>query len=196
VKALFGKRLPYFIALLVLELLVIFIIVIWTFRGTDGVFRSVYDFLSGNRVVLNIFEFIWNYAEALSGIIVLVALLLLFISFMKYRRERAVNRLHSWARNSVVVLAQYHQQSAADPPAGWYIEVKAVLDKLTDGSRLALDDARVMGGEINARTRKTVEGLRAVREKLAAEDASLYDDLQDLQHDFADVMILAFEFVK
>ena len=195
-KSMFGKRFPYFIALLAFELFVILIIIVWTFRGNEGFFRSIYDFIAGSRVALNIFDFIWDYAEAISGVIVMAALLLLFFSFKKFQRDRAVNRLHAWARNGVVVLAQYRQQAADDSPAYRFGEVKVLIDKLVESSKPVVDDARVLGGEINTRARKTVAGLLSVQQKLAAEDASLYDDLQDLQHDFADVMILAFESVK
>jgi len=195
-KAMFGRRLPYFIALLTFEFIVILIIVVWTFRGSEGFFRSIYEFFAGNAVVLSVFDFIWNYAELISGVVVLAALLLLYISFRKFQRGRAVNRIHSWARNSVVALAQYRQKTANDMPAAGYGSARVLIGKLADSSKLALDDARIMGGEINARVRKTVERLRAVEQKLDAEDASLFDDLQDLQQDFADVMILAFEFVK
>jgi DNA polymerase III psi subunit len=74
--------------------------------------------------------------------------------------------------------------------------VRVLIDKLITNSSFALADARILRGEINEKTRKTVEVLHVIREKLAHEDESLFDDLQTLQHDFADVMILAFEFIK
>jgi len=195
-KAMFGRRLPYFIGLLAFEFVVILIIVVWTFRGNEGFFRSIYDFFAGSSVVFSVFDFIWNNAELISGVVVLAALALLYISFRQFQRGRAVNRVHSWARNSVVALAQYRQKTANDLPAAGYGGARVLIDKLADSSKLALEDARILGGEINTRARKTVAGLREVERKLNDEDASLFDDLQDLQQDFADVMILAFEFVK
>jgi hypothetical protein len=197
-RAMFGKRLPYFIALLVIEVIVIVIIVIWTFKDTSGAFRSAYDFIGKNSVFFNIFNFIWDYAEVISGIVVLAALVIVFISFKKWQRERAVNRLHAWARNGVVLLAQYRKETADDDdsPAEWYQEVQVLLKKLLADSDLALADARILRGEINTKTVRTVDVLRIVEAKLAKEDESLFEDLPDLQHDFADVMILAFEFIK
>ena len=195
-KAMFGRRLPYFIALLAFEFIVILIIVVWTFRGNEGFFRSIYDFIARSSVALSIFDFIWNYAEVISGVVVVAALLLLYFSFRQFQRGRAVNRIHSWARNSVVALAQYRQKTANDLPSGSYGGARVLIVKLAESSALALDDARILGGEISARARKTVAGLQAVEQKLDAEDPSLFDDLQDLQQEFADVMILAFEFVK
>jgi hypothetical protein len=197
-RAMFGKRLPYFIALLVIEVIVIVIIVIWTFKDISGAFRSAYDFIGKSSVFFNIFNFIWDYAEVISGIVVLAALVIVFISFKKWQRERAVNRLHAWARNGVVLLAQYRKETADDDdsPAEWYQEVQVLLKKLLADSDLALADARILRGEINTKTVRTVDVLRIVEAKLAKEDESLFEDLPDLQHDFADVMILAFEFIK
>jgi hypothetical protein len=197
-KAMFGKRLPYFIALLVIEVIVIVIIVIWTFKDTSGVFRSAYDFIGKNSVFFSIFNFIWDYAEAISGVVVLLALGIVFFSFKKWRRDRSINRLHSWARNGVVVLAQYRQEIAADgdSPADRYQEVGILIDKLLANADLALADANILHGEIDAKTKETVDWLRAVKIKCAKEDASLFDDLPDLQYNFAEVMILAFEFIK
>jgi hypothetical protein len=191
-KSLFGKRLPYFLALLIIEVIVIIVLVIWIFKG------AIYDFVSKSSIAFHILDFIANWAGAISGVIVLAALFLLFISFRKFQRRRAINRLHNWARNAVVILAQYRQQSGheADSPAGQFEEARALLEKLTDKASLALADARNLGGEIYDRTRETIDGLRAIEAKLADEDESLFDDLQALQHDFADVMILAFEFIN
>jgi hypothetical protein len=197
-KAMFGKRFPYFLALVIIEVIVIVIVVIWAFKDTSGPFASIYDFISKSPVALNVLGFIADWAEAIAGAVALVALVILFISFKKFQRSRAINRLHNWARNGVVILAQYRKESAddSDSPVGRYEEVGVLLEKLMANSRLALADARNLRGEINIKTMKTVDGLRAVKEKLANEDESLFDDLQALQHDFADVMILAFEFIK
>ena len=196
-KAMLGKRFPYFLALLILEIIVIFITVIWTFKDS-GFFKSVYDFISKSHVAFNILGFIADWAEVISGVVALIALVVLFISFKKFRRGRAINRLHNWARNGVVVLAQYRQENTdeSDSPAEGYEEVEVLLDKVMATSGIALNDARYLGGEIKSRTRATVEVLRAVKTKLAAGDDSLFEDLQSLKHDFADVMILVFELIK
>lgn len=197
-KSMFGKLLPYFLALVIIEVIVIIILVIWIFKDTSGFFASVYDFISKSPAAFNILDFIADWAEAISGVIILAALVLVFISFRKFQRGRAINRLHNWARNGVVILAQYRQESTgdADSPTELYEEVKVLLDKLMAKSSPALADAGNLRGEINIKTRETVNELRAIKVKLANEDESLFDDLQALQHDFADVMILAFEFIE
>jgi hypothetical protein len=171
---MFGKRLPYFIALLVIEAIVIVIIVIWTFADTSGGFRSAYDALTGVPVLSGIFNFIWDFAEAISGIIVLAALALVFVSFRKWQRGRATTRLHGWARNGVVVLAQYRKEIDAgdDPVADRYAGAGILIDKLLAKAGLALDDAHRLGGEIDVKVRKTVPGLHTAKEKLPDEDVS------------------------
>lgn len=197
-KALFGKRLPYFLVLVVLEIIVILILVVWLFKDTSGFFTSIYNFIAKSSVFFNILDFIARWAEVISGVIILTALIITYISFRKYMRGRAINRLHSWARNGVVVLAQYRQESPGGRGSGSerFKEAASLIGKLMVGSSQAFSDARKLSGEISTRARKTVEELRAAKRKLANGDESLFDDLQALQHEFADVMILAFELIK
>jgi len=190
-KSMFGKWLPYFLALVIIEVIVVIISVLWSLQG-------VYDFISKSPAAFHILDFMAHWASAISGVIVLAALALLFISFKKFQRRRAVNRLHNWARNAVVILAQYRQQSAgeADSLEERYENVKVLLEKLMVKASVTLADARNFRGEIYDRTRETIGELRTVEAKLASKDESLFDDLQNLQHNFADVMILAFELIK
>jgi hypothetical protein len=197
-KVVFGKRLPFFLALIVLQVIVIIIVVIWTFENSSGFIRSIYDVFVKNPTVFDVFNFIADYADIFSGLVVCVALYLLLISLRKYHRDRAVSRLHNWARNGVVVLAQYRQEKppASSSPLDRSEELRLVLDRLIESSKVALNDAKYLGGEVNDKARLTVEELRIIREKLADEDNSLFDNLQRLQHNFADTMIVAFELIK
>jgi hypothetical protein len=197
-RGIFGKRLPFFLALIIFQVIVILIVLIWTVKDVSGLFKSVYDFISKSPVALNILGFIADYAEFITGFVVLITLFIILISLKKYQRGRAINRLHNWARNGVVILAQYRQENAdaSQSRADRYEEVRIMIDKLITNSSFALTDARTFHGEINVKTRRTVEALQTIRKKLVNEDESLFDDLQVLQHDFADVMILAFEFIK
>ena len=197
-KVIFGKRLPFFLALLIFQVIVIIIVLIWTFRDAGGLFKSAYDFIGKSPVALSILNFIAGFAEYISGSVVVIALVILLISLKRYQRGRAINRLHNWAQNGVVLLAQYRQENPGtlDSQAYRYNEVRVRVDKLLVKYKLTLADARILGGEINEKTRRTVEVLQIIRKKLANEDETLFDDLKTLQHDFADVMILAFEFIK
>ncbi len=189
---------PFFLALIVLQVIVIIIVVIWTFEDSSGFIRSIYNVLVKNPVVFDVFNFIADYADIFSGLVVCAALYLLLVSLRKYHRDRAVSRLHNWARNGVVVLAQYRQEKppASSSPLDSSEELRLVLDRLIESSKVALNDAKYLGGEVNDKARLTVEELRIIREKLADEDNSLFDNLQRLQHDFADTMIVAFELIK
>ncbi len=195
-KAVFGRWLPLFLSLLIFQVIVLVIVVIWTFRDSQGVLGSAADFISKSPVAVDIFTVITDYAEIISGFVVVVALVILFISIRKYQRGKAVNRLHNWARNSVVTLAQYRQAADTGDSVDKWEEARVVIVKLTTDYKSILSDARVLGGEIHDKTRVTVSLLRGAREKLVNEDESLFEDLQTLQHDFADIMILAFEFIK
>jgi hypothetical protein len=198
VRAVFGKRLPYFLALLGVQIFVIIIVVIWTFEDSSGFVHSIYNLFVKNSGVFGVFNFIADYADIFSGLVVCIALYLLFISLRKYQRARAINRLHNWARNGVVVLAQYreHKPNPGNPSLDRFEELRLVLDKLLESSKVALGDAGYIGGEVNEKTKVTVEDLRIIRGKLAEEDHSLFDNLQELQHNFADTMIIVFELIK
>jgi len=198
VRVVFGKRLPYFLALIVVQIFVIIVIVIWTFEESSGFIHSIFNLFVKSPAVFGVFNFIADFADIFSGLVVCVALYLLFVSLRKYHRDRAISRLHNWARNGVVVLAQYRQQKpgAGRAPLDRFEELRLVLDRLLDSSKVALGDARYIGGEVNDKTRLTVEELRILREKLANEDNSLLDNLQEIQHSFADMMIIAFELIK
>jgi hypothetical protein len=197
-RRIFGKLLPLFLVLIIFQLIVLVIVVIWAYQDSSGPLKAAYDFIGKSPVAFDVFNFITDFAEIISGVVVFIALVILIISLRKFQRGRAVNRLHNWARNSVVVLAQYRQANPDDDDSGSdrYEGVRVLVDKLIANSNFALADARALRGEIHDKTRRTVAALHTVREKLASEDDSLFDDLQTLQHDFADIMILAFEFIK
>jgi hypothetical protein len=189
---------PYFLALIVVQVFIIIIVAIWIFGDSGGFMHSIYNLFVKSPAVFGVFNFIADYADIFSGLVVCAALYLLLVSLRKYHRDRAVNRLHNWARNGVVVLAQYreHKPNPGNPSLDRFEELRLVLDKLLDSSKVALGDAGYIGGEANDKTKVTVEELRIIREKLADEDSSLVDNLQELQHSFADTMIIVFELIK
>ena len=197
-KAIFGKWSPLFLALLIFQVIIILIVVIWTFEDNSSFLKSIYDFIANSPVAIDILDFIVNYADIISGVVICIALVILLVSLRKYHRGRAINRLHNWARSGVVVLSRYRQEKtgAGNVRAYGYEDVRVMVDKLIASSNIALADARYLRGEINDKTKSAVEILRIVRKKLADEDESVFENLRDLQHDFADVMILAFELIK
>jgi hypothetical protein len=175
-KEIFNKQVNAFLALLIFQILIIFVVVVETFQDLGGPIHSFYKLISKSPGLLGIFHF----------------------NLRKYQRDRAIIRLHNWARNGVVVLAQYRQENAdtADSQEENFDGVKAILDKMNANLRLVIADARILGGELNEKIKKAIGVLQVMEVKLVNNDKSLFADLQDLQHDLADIMIRAFEFFR
>jgi hypothetical protein len=197
-KEIFGKQVNAFLALLAFQILVIFVVVVETFGNSGGPIQALYDLISKSPGLLGIFDTIADYSSALSGMVVCIALVILLFNLRKYQRDRAVIRLHNWARNGVVALAQYRQENAGttegDPEN--LNGVKNILDKMNSGLGVVNTDARILGGELNNKIQKTIGVLHTIEDKLGNRDNSLSEDLQNLQHDLADIMIRAFEIFK
>ncbi len=197
-RQIFGKHTNAFLALFIFQVFIIFVVVIITFQNSGGPIQSLYQLISKNPGLLGTFNTITDFSAAISGFVVCSALAILLFNLRNYQRDRAVIRIHSWARNGVVALAQYRQENvdAADYQAGSFDGVKAVVDKLDENIRMVITDARILGGELNDITKQTVDILDTIKEKLVTNDVSLYEDLKVLQHDMADIMIRAFEILK
>ena len=197
-RQIFGKHTNAFIALFIFQVFIIFVVLIVTFQNSGGPIQSLYQLISKSPGILGMFNTITDFSAVISGFVVCLALGILFYNLRNYQRDRAVIRIHSWARNGVVALAQYRQENAdtGDHEAGGFYGVKAVVDKLDENIRMVITDARILGGELNDKTKQTVSILDTIKEKLVTNDDSLYEDLKALQHDMADIMIRAFEKLK
>jgi hypothetical protein len=195
-KEIFNKHVNAFLALLAFQILIIIVVVVVTFSDAGGPISALYRLVSKSPGFLGIFNTITDWSAAISGFVVCTALVILLLNLRKHQRDRAIIRLHSWARNGVVVLAQYRQENAeaAEHQSGNFDGVKPVLDKLNHNMNLAMNDARILGGELNDRLKKTFRIMHAIEDKLGNHDKSLFEDLQSLQHDLAGIMIRAFEF--
>jgi|GEM_PF-2419837 len=197
-RQIFGKHIYAFLALLIFQIFIIFVVLVVTFQSSGGPFQSIYLSVSGNSGLLGIFNTITDFAAAISGFVVCTALVVLLLNLRKYQRDRAVIRVHSWARNGVVVLAQYRQDNAdvSNYQDGSFDGVKVVVDKLHDNINVVVSDARILGGDLNSKTKETIAILDKIEGKLLTDDDSLHEDLKVLQHDMADIMIRAFEIMK
>jgi hypothetical protein len=197
-REIFGKQLNAFLALLIFQVFIIFVVVVVTFGTSGGPIQSLYLLISKSPGLAGMFDTITDYSSAISGLVVCAALTILLFNLRKYQRDRAIIRLHNWARNCVVTLAQYRQENvdAAEHNPDSFDGVKNILDKMNSGIRVVITDARILGGELNDKVQKTIGVLGTIENKLGNKDASLFDDLQDLQHDLADIMIRAFEFFR
>jgi hypothetical protein len=197
-KEIFGRQVNAFLTLLAFQILVIFVVVVETFGKSEGPIGSLYKLISKNPGLLGIFDTITDYSSALSGMVVCAALVILLFNLRKYQRDRAVIRLHNWARNGVVALAQYRQENtgATESDPENFTGVKNILNKMNTGINVVNTDARIIGGELNGKIQKAVSVLGTIEEKLGNQDRSLFEDLLNLQHELADIMIRAFEFFK
>lgn len=183
---------------IIVQVIVVITVLIQTFRFTNSLAQALFNIISGWKVALNTFSFIADWAAAFSAFAVCLILIALFADFRKYRRNRALNRLHNWAKNAVLTLADYRKRDPAlqNLPLKRYKEIKAIIDNLKANCRSALSDAKLLGGELDDNTKKTVHTLLAVYEKIVKQDDSAFEDLRSLQHNLADVMISTFESLK
>jgi uncharacterized membrane protein len=197
-REIFGKQVNAFLALLIFQIFIIFVVVVVTFGNSGGLIQSLYHLVSKSPGLLGMFETITDYSSAISGLVVCGALIVLLFNLRKYQRDRAVIRLHNWARNCVVVLAQYRQENidAAEHNPDSFNGVKNILDIMSSDIQVVNSDARILGGELSGKIQKAVSELGTIESKLGNKDASLFEDLQDLQHDLADIMVRAFEFFR
>jgi hypothetical protein len=195
-KAIFNKHVNAFLALLAFQILIIIIVVVVTFSDAGGPISALYRLVSDSPGFLGIFNTVTDWSAAISGFVVCTALVILLLNLRKHQRDHAIIRLHSWARNGVVVLAQYRQENAeaAEHQSDNFEGVKPILDKLNHNMNLAMTDARILGGELNDSVKGTIDVIHALDDKLRNRDRSLFEDLHGLQHDLAGIMIRAFEF--
>lgn len=191
----FGKYLALFLAGIIIQVIVIITVLIKTFGYTNDLARWLFDIINNWTVSLYIFRFIADWAAVLSALAVCLVFLTLLADFRKYRRNRSLGRLHNWAKNAVLTLAEYRwgDSGLQDSPLGRYEEIRTLVDRLKANCRAVLADAQVLGGELDANTQEAVSILFTVDEKVEKQDASAFEDLRTLRHNLADIMISAFE---
>ena len=197
-KSILGKYFYPCLAGIILEVIIVFVVLVRIYRTTGSLTNSIYDFFVGNAILRSIFDFISVWAIVL-GIIPFVAILLLFLSdIRKARRKRALNRIHDWAQNAVLMLSDYRQRDSnlQDSPSIRYEGIKVLLDVLEQHRSTALTEAKVIGGELEAKTQAAIQKIKAIEAKVDQHNESAYNDLRILQHDFAGVMMFTFELLQ
>jgi hypothetical protein len=194
-REIFNKHTNAFLALLVFQILIIIVVLVVTFHDS-GPFGFFYRIVSKSPGLLGTFNTITDFSAAISGFVVCTALVILLLNVRRHQRDRAIIRLHNWARNGVVLLAQYRQENAeaVEHQSGGFDGVKDLVDKLNNNANTVMTDARILSGELKGRIGMTIGMLHDIEMKLVKNDKSLFEDLQGLQHDMADIMIRAFEF--
>lgn len=146
------------------------------------------------------FDFIIDWAEALSLAAACLASIALILTFRERRLRRprrpkqALNTLHSWAMDTVVAINTFRDRdfSKEDQALRRYNEVRVLIDNIEVNTRTALADARLLGGELEDNTKRAVNTLSKVAKKVKKHDDSAFEDLETLADAFANVMISAF----
>lgn len=197
-KSILGKYFYPCLVGIILEVIIVFIVLVSIYRTTSSMADSIYGFFIGNALLRSIFDFISEWSIIL-GIIPFVAILLLFLSDIKKgRRKRALNRIHDWAQNAVLILSDYRQRdnSLQESPSVRYEGIKVLLGVLEQHRSTTLTEAKVIGGELEAKTRAAIQKIKAIEAKVDQNNESAYTDLQTLQHDLAGVMMSTFELLQ
>lgn len=146
------------------------------------------------------FDFIIDWAEALSVAAACLASIALILTFRERRLRRlrrpkqALNTLHSWAMDTVVAINTFRDRdfSQEDQALRRYNEIRVLIDNIKVNTRTALADARLLGGELEDNTKRAVDTLSKVDKKVKKHDDSAFEDLETLADAFANVMISAF----
>lgn len=146
------------------------------------------------------FDFIIDWAEALSVAAACLAAIALILTLRERRLRRprrpkqALNTLHSWAMDTVVAINTFRDRdfSKEDPALRRYNEVRVLIENIKVNTRTALADARLLGGELEDNTKRAVDTLSKVDKKVKKHDDSAFEDLETLADAFANVMISAF----
>lgn len=194
-KSILGKYFYPFLAAIIIEVIIVFIAMVDSFRTTGDFAGSVHDFFTGIAVIGSIYSFIADWATVLSIVLLLAIIVLVFFDIRRIRRSHSLSRIHDWAQNSVLILADYRQRDDGlhDSPSIRQEGIKLLINALKVHSSASLANAKVIGGELEAKTIKAVETFNAIDEKVARNDDSAFNDLRTLQHDMADVMTSTFE---
>ena len=197
-KSLLGKYFYPCLIGIILEVLILFVVLVQNFRSVNDLADSIYAFFSRNTVIQSIFGFLSDWSILISIIPVFTILLLFLTDIRKDRRNRALGRIHDWAQNAILLLADYRQRDniLQQSPALRYEGTKVLMDALKKHSVATPEDARVVGGRLKTETRKAIYTFNTIDEKISNNDDSAYDDLRTLQHDLAYVMMSTFEILQ
>ena len=194
-KSILGKYFYPCLAAIIIELIIVFVALVDSLKAITNFAGSIHDFVADIEVLNSIFSFIADWAIALSIVILLVIVLLVLFDIRRIRRSYALSRIHDWAQNSVLILADYRQRDDGlhDSPLIRYEGIKLLINALKVHSSATLANAKIIGGELETKTQKALETFNGIDEKVARNDDSAFNDLRTLQHDLADVMTSTFE---
>jgi len=194
-KSVFGRYFALCLAGIILEAIILITVLIQALQLTNSVARSLFYIINDWEIALSAFRFITHWAEALSAFAVCLILIALFANFRKYRRKHALSQLHTWSRDMVLTLADYRQRATTleNSPLERHEIMRVLMDRLKARYRTALANSQILGGELDVNTKRAVQAIFTIDNKVERLDDSVFNDLSTLQHDLSEVMIAAFE---
>jgi len=197
-RLVFGRYLFLCIIGILLEVIILVAVLIHTFRSTNDLASSVFDFINNQTIILNIYTFLVDWAVTFSFIAVGLILVAFFINFKKYRHNHALKRIHDWAKNAILILSDFRQRDSnlQASPLARYEGIGILIGTLKVHERTMLSAAQAIGGEIDNKTKKSIHLISAIEEKVEEHNDSAYEDLRELQHDLADLMMSTFEHLQ
>lgn len=194
-KSVFGRYLALCVAGISIEIILLVIILVDSFKYSSNLAQSLYNFIGNSPIALDIFNFLADWAAAISIFAIFLVAVPFFLNFQKYRRYRALKKLHDWAKNAILVISDYRKRDVGLQYSSLerYEVVTIMINALKKHHHAALACSKIIGGDLDANTRKLVNALVTIEEKVKKHDDSAFEDLKSLHHDIANIMIYAFE---
>ena len=197
-KSLLGKYFYPCLISIIIEIIVVFVVLIEFYSISNGSADSIYSFFIGNEILRSIFVFVSDWAIILAILPFIVILSMFITDIRKARRRRALNRIHDWAQNTVLILSDYRQRDSSlqKSPLVRYEGIKMLMGILKQHSGHIIIEAKTVNSTLESRTQEVIRKYDILGEKIDNHDESVYNDLKVLQHDLASIMMSTFELLQ
>ena len=197
-KSLLGKYFYPCLISIIIEIIVVFVVLIEFYSISNGLADSIHSLFIGNEILRSIFVFVSDWAIILAILPFIVILSMFIADIRKARRRRALNRIHDWAQNTVLILSDYRQRDSSlqKSPLVRYEGIKMLMGILKQHSGHIIIEAKTVNSTLESRTQEVIRKYDILGEKIDNHDESVYNDLKVLQHDLASIMMSTFELLQ
>jgi hypothetical protein len=197
-KSLLGKYFYPCLISIIIEIIVVFVVLIEFYSISNGLADSIHSLFIGNEILRSIFVFVSDWAIILAILPFIVILSMFITDIRKARRRRALNRIHDWAQNTVLILSDYRQRDSSlqKSPLVRYEGIKMLMGILKQHSGHIIIEAKTVNSTLESRTQEVIRKYDILGEKIDNHDESVYNDLKVLQHDLAGIMMSTFELLQ
>lgn len=155
-RSLFGKYWTLYLAGVTVIVIVAATVLVQIFRSTNSPAQWFFTFISKWTVTSGAYDFVVEWAEALSITAAISVAVATIMRIREIRRERALVRIHNWARDAVVKLTRpSNGKSVTKKVADWKQRMRIIRAK----SGGALTDARAFGNGLEPKINKAVKTL-------------------------------------